>query len=156
MRKKTPDGPSASIGVECWFEYAASHRETLESGLRVVVDDPTDERWAGEMTKPPFRAGAEGYLGVYRVTRVDGEAVKKELLVGRHCHKNFAREFMQQFIDAKEAGAEKPWDLEHFHRDRLEQAKAAAKEGRQSDLQDLAAAFRDALAGTKGNAVGVS
>jgi len=145
MRKKQA-APTleASKEVEAWFEFSASHRETVEKGLR-RVDDPDDPRWDDEMKKPPFRAGAEGSLIVAEVTRVDGELVKQKVMTVRYCHANYAREFLIRFRDAKNAGEVKPWDQQRYFRDQIEQAKAAAEEGRAADLEKFQAAIIAAL-----------
>lgn len=131
-------------GVEAWFEYSVSTKDTLENGNR-VINDPEDERWEGELGKPPFKGGAHGYLNVADVTRVDGDIVKKKLIKGAFVHQNKAREFMREFARLKKAGAPKPWDQEHYFRHQKEMAEKAERDGRAHDLNVITEGLKAAL-----------
>lgn len=137
--------PKVTVAVECWYEYAATVREAIRAGLR-RIDRSDDPRWEGELREPPFRGDPRGYLQVAEVTRVDGEAVRKRGICGYAFHMNRAREFMRLFEEAVKAGASKPWDVEHFHRDLREEAKKAQEEGRVRELEMFRDAFLQAVA----------
>lgn len=138
--------------TECWYEYSATVRETLEQGHR-RVDDADDPRWDDEMRNPPFRAGPRGYLQVAEVTRLVGpdgkpdmtDILKKRAIKGSYCHMNKAREVIRLFNEKQAAGDDKPWDHERFYRDAMEKAESAEREGRERDLEIVRDTLRDAV-----------
>lgn len=116
-------------GVEAWYEYTSGVKETLKTGMR-VISDPEDERWDDELQKPPFKAGARGYLIVADVTRIDGQIVQMhKQIIGAPAHQNKAREFLREFKRLQEAGSATPWDQERHHRDEKERKEREAREG---------------------------
>ncbi len=102
--------------------------------VNIRIDDPEDVRWEGMLMQTPYNGDPRGSIEVATVTRVDGEIVKQAPIAGGPRHMNVARSFLQQFCAAKSAGAEKPWDLERWYRDRAEEEKRLKREGRAEEL----------------------
>lgn len=135
----------ASKDFECWYEYSTGAKEVLATGHRVIMD-ADDPRWDGELTEKPFKGDPNGYLGVYEVTRVDGEVVKKRGICGYRYHMNKAREFMRSFQELKAKGSAQPWDQERYFRELTARAGEAKREGRAEELEMLREAFKMAVA----------
>lgn len=143
-----PTKLDAQVSVECVYRVKprGGWKKVAEVG-HIVVNSADDPRWDGEFLDPPFNGTPSGCLEVARVTRVGGQIVKTEDIMGGPSHMNVARAFMRQFQANAAAGAEKPWDTEHFHRDQIEQAEKAKREGRTEDLAVIIEALKLAMKG---------
>jgi hypothetical protein len=136
----TSTGIKAGKSIEACFEYSFSLKETVETGNRRIYD-PEDERWDDELQKAPFKGCAEGYVRVEEVVRVEGEIVKTKLLKGWYTVANTAREYLRDFHKGLKAGATRPWDTEHFHRDMLERKQQERLDNEEQDRSLIAAAL---------------
>lgn len=126
--------------LEAWYEYTSGVKETLKTGMR-RIDDPDDPRWEDELQKPPFKAGARGYVLCGWTTRMDGKIVQFEQIIGDPCHQNKAREFLRNFKRLMKEGSDTPWDHDRHYRTMKEEAARRERE----EARQTAATLRSLL-----------
>ncbi len=141
-----PRTVSASKGVEAAYVYM-TRQGTNRERVNLRINDPDDERWEGALLKAPFNGDPMGALEVAIVTRVDGEIVQSKDIFGGPAHMNVARAFIRQFAAAKAAGADKPWDVERYFRDKKEEEARLKREGRVEELLAMRTLMVEALKG---------